>query len=56
MFSIKMFLLNVSFILNRAIFNFGFLICHVTPVHLVLWVDPLHLPSLGGIGLAEEDI
>ena len=30
MFHIKMFLLNVSFIANKAIFNFEFLICHVT--------------------------
>ena len=29
MFHIKIFLLNVSFIANRAIFNFEFLICRV---------------------------
>ena len=58
MFHIKMFLLNVSFIANKAIFNFEFLICYVTTwfnSHLALRVEPLHLPSLGAIGFAEEE-
>ena len=59
MFSIKMFLLNIFFIAKREIFNFEFLICHVTTWfngHLVLWVELVHLPNLGVIGLAKEEI
>ena len=49
MFPIKIFLFNASFIASRSIFNFEFSICHVTTwfnSHLVLWVEPLHLPGL----------
>ena len=50
---------NFLFIANRAIFNFEFLICHVTTSfngHLVLWVVLPHLPSLRAIVLVEEEI
>ena len=54
-----MFLLNVSFIANKTISNFEFLLCHVSTWfngHLVLWVTPLHLPTLGATDDAEEEI
>ena len=44
MFPIKMFLLNVSFTANRAIFNFEFLTWF--NAYLVLWVKPLYLPCM----------
>ena len=54
-----MFLLNIYFIANRTTFNFEFLICHMTTWfngHLVLRVGPLYFPSLGALGLDEEEI
>ena len=56
-----MFLLKVSFIGNRAIFNWVSedFICHVTTwfnVNLLLWMEPLRLPSLGAIGLVQDEI
>ena len=44
MFPIKMFLLNVSFTANRAIFNFEFLVWF--NAYLILWVKPLYLPCM----------
>ena len=55
MFPIKRFLLNVSF---TVIFNFEFFLScdHLFNSHLVSWVEPLHLPSLETIGLAEKEM